>query len=491
MNDDRQLEERLRRLSWPVDRGNGWAGVEAQAQNKQRASQEALPETIRVDERAGGSTRAAPPKASAPRRRSGLRVAVFASITVVLVAAITVGTLEAVKYLGTDQPILVITDDTAGISPGSTGQTTQTAAGEASAAMERGNLERTGVYPDGGPTRLSGVLWKFWTGKSLRSSPAVLDGTVYVGVLPRYLYALDAQTGQQKWFFEAGDRVSSPAVSDGMVYFGSDDGNLYALDARTGQQMWKFNTGVLFVSCPAVSGRTVYFVSADGVLYALDSRSGQQEWSFQTDQWVDFNSSPAVSDGVIYFSTDGEGGSLYAVDATSGQQKWKLSKVPVNARWSFSSPPAVSDGVVYVGSDDCYLNAADIQTGRLKWHFRTGEGAPSSAAVPSSAAISGGAAYVGTDDGHLYAVDINTGQEKWTFTTGQGNFIPTTSPPAISGEVVYFGGPDGVLYAVDMYTGQLLWTFGTAGGDGTGGSPAITGGVVYFVANDGYLYALK
>eukprot|EP01052_Picozoa_sp_SAG31_P037679 SAG31_NODE_4905_length_2875_cov_2.277017_1_plen_97_part_00 len=34
--------------------------------------------------------------------------------------------------------------------------------------------------------------------------------------------------------------VASPAVYDGTVYLGSDDGHLYALEQRTGQLKWKF-----------------------------------------------------------------------------------------------------------------------------------------------------------------------------------------------------------------------------------------------------------
>ena len=86
MNEDRPLEEALDRLSGSVDRSGVWASIEA---------------------RAGGRK-----QPSAPRRRSGLRVAAFASIAVFLVAAITVGSLEAVKHLGNGQPILVITDQT-------------------------------------------------------------------------------------------------------------------------------------------------------------------------------------------------------------------------------------------------------------------------------------------------------------------------------------------------------------------------------------------
>ena len=101
MNGDRQLQETLKWLAGPVDRSGVWAGIEARAGDRKQPS--------------------------APRRRSGLRVAVFASIAVVLVAAMTVGSLEAVNHLGKDQPVVVINDDTAGMAPGSTGQTTQTA----------------------------------------------------------------------------------------------------------------------------------------------------------------------------------------------------------------------------------------------------------------------------------------------------------------------------------------------------------------------------
>jgi len=46
---------------------------------------------------------------------------------------------------------------------------------------------------------------------------------------------LDAETGDELWNFETGERVgSSPTVSDGTVYVGSSDGNVYALKAASG-----------------------------------------------------------------------------------------------------------------------------------------------------------------------------------------------------------------------------------------------------------------
>ncbi|MGW1942378.1 outer membrane protein assembly factor BamB family protein [Streptomyces goshikiensis] len=52
----------------------------------------------------------------------------------------------------------------------------------------------------------------------------------------RKVYALDAATGTSRWIHITGGAVlSSPAVVDGTVYIGSDDRKVYALDAATGR----------------------------------------------------------------------------------------------------------------------------------------------------------------------------------------------------------------------------------------------------------------
>ena len=106
MNDDRQLEERLRRLSWPVDHGGVWASIEARAHRQERPSQERWESATQADRRADLQRRAI-----APRRRTGLRVAVFASIAVVLIAAVAFGSFMAVRNLAPPHFVLAITDD--------------------------------------------------------------------------------------------------------------------------------------------------------------------------------------------------------------------------------------------------------------------------------------------------------------------------------------------------------------------------------------------
>lgn len=85
----------------------------------------------------------------------------------------------------------------------------------------------------------NGVLAWFWRFKSpnfySQSLPAVADGLVFVGGgegdLPDpTVYALNATTGKFVWSFPVGIAAnSSPAISNGTLYIGASDGKLYAI----------------------------------------------------------------------------------------------------------------------------------------------------------------------------------------------------------------------------------------------------------------------
>lgn len=57
-------------------------------------------------------------------------------------------------------------------------------------AMYQANLQRTGVYPSGGPTELTQLVWKFKTEHAVTSSPAVSGDVVYFGSEDGNLYAV-------------------------------------------------------------------------------------------------------------------------------------------------------------------------------------------------------------------------------------------------------------------------------------------------------------
>ena len=67
------------------------------------------------------------------------------------------------------------------------------------------------------------LLWNYTTGNSIDySSPAIVNGIVYVGSTDNYVYALNAATGGTIWSYKTGSSIdSSPAVVNGVVYIGS------------------------------------------------------------------------------------------------------------------------------------------------------------------------------------------------------------------------------------------------------------------------------
>ncbi|RNJ26306.1 outer membrane protein assembly factor BamB family protein [Halosegnis longus] len=137
------------------------------------------------------------------------------------------------------------------------------------------------------------------------------------------VYAIDAQTGTQRWRFdpEAGSIRTSPTVADGTVYVGTT--NLEAIDAATGRRRWQFETADSIRSSPTVAGSTVYIGSHDTRLYAVDTETGRQRWAFETDDPV--QSSPTVKDGTVYVG--GQDATVYAIAAESPDVDSRGSRV--------------------------------------------------------------------------------------------------------------------------------------------------------------------
>jgi outer membrane protein assembly factor BamB len=347
-----------------------------------------------------------------------------------------------------------------------------------------GSARRGAPDNQSGPNRSVSTRWKFSTDGSVVSSPAVVNGTVYVGSKDNSLYAVNADTGEKQWQFDTSWYVtSSPAVVNGTVYVGSCDESLYAVDTGTGEKQWQFDTSSHVESSPAVVDGTIYVGSYDKSLYAVDAATGEQQWQFDTSEKV--KSSPTVVDGTVYVGSDD--GRLYAVDATTGRKQWQFETTRKPWQSDFSegevySSPAVVEDTVYVGSHDS-LCAVDAATGEQQWMFGT------YGPVRSSPAVVDGTVYVGCNDYSLYAVDTATGEQQWQF---DAPWYVRSSPAVVDGTVYVGSGivddEDDGLYAVDTATGHLEWQFNTFGN--VYSSPAVVDDTVYVGSSDGYLYAL-
>ena len=381
------------------------------------------------------------------------------------------------------------------------------------ASMFRGGPSRDGVYHVDGPPKTASQAWTFEAVGDAYSSPAVAKGVVYfggsdedfgtgahgeVGVKDVHLYAVDAQTGQEKWRFATGGSIfSSPAVVDDVVYFGSADHGFYAVDAVSGSETWRFEAEGSIASSPAVVDDAVYFTDRDGYLYALNTATGQELWRFRvseraftaegSDSWdAGTWSSPAVVDGTVY--TGSSDGHVYAVDAATGQERWKIK-----TRGDVWTSPAVANGTVYFGSYDTHLYAVDAATGAERWRYKTPY------RIRSSPAVIGRVVVFGSKDGNLFAVDAERGEERWRYRPDFDWATIWTSSPIIvrSKNLAYVGvnywsgsSGGGQVLAVDLDSGQEVWQTRLPGG-GFDSTLTITEDAMFVTGADGTVYALR
>ena len=313
------------------------------------------------------------------------------------------------------------------------------------------------------------ALWRFACEDEVRSSPAVHEGTLYIGAYDNNLYALNAKDGKFLWKYATeGGIASSPCVQEGRVFVGSSDKLLYAVSADTGRILWTCPTQDKIWSSPQAAFGHVFFGSDDHRVYAANVHSGRVVWSFEGEGAI--RSSPTVGEDAVYIGS--EGGVVYAID-TSGQARWRF-----RARRGVTSSPAITEDMAYVGCQDWFVYGLDIRSGWSIWRYRTG------GPIVSSPDADNGLVFIGSTDKYLYALDADNGRLVWRYETQD----QVTSSPAVAEGAVYFGSVDGAIYSLDAKTGNLRWRFQTDGP--VTSSPTVVEGIVYIGSTDRYVYAL-
>jgi outer membrane protein assembly factor BamB len=135
--------------------------------------------------------------------------------------------------------------------------------------------------------------------------PAVGGGVVYVPANGNVLHALDAATGGTRWTYTSpGDKVgySSPALVDGRIYVGclGDRGEVRCIAAADGREVWTAATGsVIYDSSPAVADGHVSIGSVDGLLSVLAAADGRVVARYRMPPGH-FLASPAAGRGSVY-----------------------------------------------------------------------------------------------------------------------------------------------------------------------------------------------
>jgi len=154
-----------------------------------------------------------------------------------------------------------------------------------------------------------------------------------------------------------------------------------------------------------------------------------------------FNACSRSSDWVQFRGEGGRGVSSSRITPPLGL-KWKINLQPDSEKIRSLNPPVVIGDTIYFGSDDGNFYALDVESGFMRWVFKSG------AEINSIPYADDEQVYFGSKDGKLYALSRETGQEIWSFRTrSQINSQVTRYGDYIifvgDADAVYFLSPEG------------------------------------------------
>ncbi len=212
--------------------------------------------------------------------------------------------------------------------------------------------------------------------------PALNNGVVYVGSDDGKLYAIDAETGQEKWKYEIGPLAlySIPIIAHDVVYIGVENNFLYAIDAETGAEIWQFQVEdkyyLMPFAPPVINNKYIYIGIFVGYLCGINIETQQKSWHKLEREYQQLNSL-TLADGILYCERSG---AINALDAQSGKDLWKF--IAPEPKWWFFNPslwlaqlistfsklasgtslirfssPVIADGIVYTLCRNGYLYA--------------------------------------------------------------------------------------------------------------------------------------
>jgi outer membrane protein assembly factor BamB len=256
-------------------------------------------------------------------------------------------------------------------------------------------------------------LWQKKVSKdNLSSGVEAAEGLVVVGNQKGQLFALDQQTGEQKWTAQLTGALLAPSlIHAGRVISVSNDGTVYAHEIATGAQVWTYDLpNVQFslrgMAAPvALDARNVLIASSNAYIYALDALSGVPKLQRRVavsdgrsdiQRLVDIDGEPVVA-GQFVVTTSYQG-QVTVLDLASQQVVWSEDAS------SIQRPEVVGNGV-FVAQTDGKIKAFEITSGQPLW-----ENDQLLNRKLSNPVMLGTDLVVGDLDGVLHLIDPRTGQ---------------------------------------------------------------------------------
>jgi outer membrane protein assembly factor BamB len=166
-------------------------------------------------------------------------------------------------------------------------------------------------------------------------------------------------------------------------------------------------------------------------------------------------------------------GSLFALDLESGEIRWEFK-----SEIGYVTSPVVQDGRIFAGDIDGIFYCLH-ESGDEIWRFQTqGE-------IDSSANFYKENVLVGSQDFHLYALNAKTGELAWKYESQDQIRCSAT----VAGNRAFVAGCDGFFHVVDLESGTEVGS--TEIHSPTGATPAALGERVFFGNEQGDFFAVN
>lgn len=147
------------------------------------------------------------------------------------------------------------------------------------------------------------MIWKYNERARIRTTPATFENHLVFGANDGILTDINVQTGKLQWKFATdgasntfesknNDRKSiyCPAsIADGTIVTGGRDGIIYAVDLNSGKEKWRNDhKGPWILSTAIKDGVAFVGCGSDYILQALDLKTGIEKWHFIINARVQF-----------------------------------------------------------------------------------------------------------------------------------------------------------------------------------------------------------
>jgi PQQ-dependent dehydrogenase (methanol/ethanol family) len=251
-----------------------------------------------------------------------------------------------------------------------------------------------------------GLAWwaQFDTDRGQQATPLVADGVLYTSTAWSKVYAFDAVSGKQLWFFDPkvpGETAQKAccdvgnkglAIWGGHVFVATLDGRLIALDAKTGAQKWSEMTvdpskPYTITMAPRVVRGAVLIgnggaeLGVRGYLTAYDAKTGKKKWRFYTTPDAEGKPDGEISDAILTekaaptwgdgaWKQSGGGGTVWDALAYDAALKTIYVGVGNGAPWNHQIRSGGQGDNLFLAS----ILALDAETGAYKWHYQTTPG---------------------------------------------------------------------------------------------------------------------